>query len=85
MMDNRIEGSRHLGYLPESGPLYYEMTPASMLDFFADARGLTANKKSERIEVFATPFTLPVIRSCTSGACWAMPGRVPIEPKRRWM
>jgi ABC-2 type transport system ATP-binding protein len=51
MMENRIEGSRHLGYLPESGPLYYEMTPTAMLDFFADARGLTANKKTERIEI----------------------------------
>ncbi len=51
MMANRIEGSRHLGYLPESGPLYYEMTPAAMLDFFADARGLSAEKKAERIEV----------------------------------
>ena len=51
MMDNRIEGSRHLGYLPESGPLYYEMTPTAMLDFFAEARGLTASKKTERIEI----------------------------------
>ena len=50
MMTNRIEGSRHLGYLPESGPLYYEMTPLAMLDFFAEARGLTQSKKKERID-----------------------------------
>ena len=50
MMENRIEGSRHLGYLPENGPLYPEMTPLGMLDFFAEARGLTADKKQERIE-----------------------------------
>ena len=50
MMENRIEGSRHLGYLPENGPLYPEMTPLDMLDFFAEARGLTADKKKERIE-----------------------------------
>ena len=50
MMDNRIEGSRHLGYLPESGPLYMEMTPASMLDFFASARGMSPEYKKERIE-----------------------------------
>lgn len=49
MMENRIEGSRHLGYLPENGPLYPEMTPLGMLDFFAEARGLTADKKQERI------------------------------------
>jgi ABC-2 type transport system ATP-binding protein len=50
MMSDRIEGSRHLGYLPESGPLYYEMTPSAMLDFFAEARGLSGARKKERIE-----------------------------------
>ena len=50
MMDNRIEGSRKLGYLPESGPLYMEMTPSGMLDFFAAARGLAGAKKADRIE-----------------------------------
>jgi ABC-2 type transport system ATP-binding protein len=50
MMDDRIAGSRRLGYLPESGPLYMEMTPSGMLDFFAEARGLAGSKKQERIE-----------------------------------
>ena len=50
MMEDRIEGSRLLGYLPENGPLYPEMTPASMLDFFAEARGMTKAKKKDRIE-----------------------------------
>ncbi len=50
MMEDRIEGSRHLGYLPENGPLYPEMTPLSMLDFFAEARGMTKAKKKDRIE-----------------------------------
>ena len=50
MMDDRIEGSRHLGYLPESGPLYMEMTPSGMLDFFASARGLSGAKKRDRVE-----------------------------------
>jgi ABC-2 type transport system ATP-binding protein len=50
MMEDRIEGSRLLGYLPENGPLYPEMTPSSMLEFFADARGMTATKKKDRIE-----------------------------------
>ncbi len=39
MMTDRIEGSRHLGYLPENGPLYPDMTPYSLLEFFANARG----------------------------------------------
>ncbi len=50
MMEDRIEGSKQLGYLPESGPLYYEMTPMSMLDFFADARGLSKSVKKDRID-----------------------------------
>ena len=50
MMEDRIAGSRRLGYLPENGPLYPEMTPASMLEFFADARGMSAAQKRDRIE-----------------------------------
>ncbi|TWU26161.1 putative ABC transporter ATP-binding protein YbhF [Novipirellula galeiformis] len=50
MMEDRIEGSRRLGYLPENGPLYPEMTPFAMLSFFAEARGMTAARKKDRIE-----------------------------------
>ena len=50
MMEDRIEGSRRLGYLPENGPLYPEMTPHSMLSFFADARGMSSAQKKDRIE-----------------------------------
>lgn len=50
MMEDRIEGSRHLGYLPENGPLYPEMTPLTMLEFFADARGMSKAQKKDRIE-----------------------------------
>lgn len=50
MMEDRIEGSRRLGYLPENGPLYPEMTPHGMLDFFAEARGMTSAKKKDQIE-----------------------------------
>lgn len=50
MATHRIEGSRHLGYLPENGPLYLDMTPYSLLAFFADARGLSKLNREERIE-----------------------------------
>ncbi len=50
MFEDRIAGSRHLGYLPENGPLYPEMTPLGMLDFFAEARGMDVRRKKERIE-----------------------------------
>ncbi len=50
MLPDRIAGSRQLGYLPENGPLYPDMTPVSMLDFFAEARGMDAKRKQDRIE-----------------------------------
>jgi ABC-2 type transport system ATP-binding protein len=49
MYKDRIAGSTQLGYLPENGPLYPDMTPRGMLDFFANARGMNANRRSERI------------------------------------
>lgn len=49
MADDRLEGSRHLGYLPETGPLYPDMTPYSLLDFFAEARGMGKKLKKDRI------------------------------------
>lgn len=50
MSENRLAGSARLGYLPENGPLYPDMTPASLLDFFAEARGMPRRVKEERIE-----------------------------------
>jgi ABC-2 type transport system ATP-binding protein len=50
MAVDRVAGSARLGYLPENGPLYPDMTPRSLLRFFADARGLPSGRKRERIE-----------------------------------
>ncbi len=50
MANDRIAGSKKLGYLPENGPLYSDMTPYSLLGFFADARGMSKEQKQERIE-----------------------------------
>jgi len=49
MSTDRISGSRRLGYLPENGPLYPDMTPVGLLDFFADARGMSREQKFARI------------------------------------
>ena len=49
MSSDRLEGSKRLGYLPENGPLYPDMTPRALLDFFADARGMTGAYRRERI------------------------------------
>jgi ABC-2 type transport system ATP-binding protein len=50
MSTDRLAGSSRLGYLPENGPLYPEMTPYSLLDFFGDARGMSTEYKRQRIE-----------------------------------
>ena len=49
MATDRLAGSAVLGYLPENGPLYPDMTPRGLLEFFADARGMPAARKQERI------------------------------------
>ncbi len=47
---DRIQGSLQLGYLPENGPLYPDMTPASLLAFFAEARGMDDVRRRERMD-----------------------------------
>jgi ABC-2 type transport system ATP-binding protein len=50
MATQRLEGAKHLGYLPENGPLYPDMSPRSLLRFFGQARGLAKDKLNERID-----------------------------------
>ena len=47
---HRIEAAARIGYLPENGPLYPEMTPLELLRFFGEARGLTRVRLEARIE-----------------------------------
>jgi ABC-2 type transport system ATP-binding protein len=46
---DRIRAAERLGYLPENGPLYPEMTPLGLLRFFGKARGLEDERLRERI------------------------------------
>lgn len=50
MSKARIEGARRLGYLPENGPLYPDMTPESLLYFFAELRGVPRSQRRSRID-----------------------------------
>ncbi len=50
VQQNRLEAARHLGYLPENGPLYLEMTPLELLRFFGEARGMSPEQTADRIE-----------------------------------
>jgi ABC-2 type transport system ATP-binding protein len=65
MAVDRLAGSARLGYLPENGPLYPDMTPRSLLEFFADARGLAAQRKRQRIDA--------VVELCDLGAVIGKP------------
>src|SRR5690242_18188579 len=47
---DRIAAAEQLGYLPENGPLYPDMTPMGLLRFFGEARGMTGAKLSQRID-----------------------------------
>ena len=46
----RIRAAERLGYLPENGPLYPDMTPLGLLRFFGKARGLAGAALRARIE-----------------------------------
>jgi ABC-2 type transport system ATP-binding protein len=50
IIENRLDAARHLGYLPENGPLYLDMTPVEMLTFFGEARGLEPDYLEKRLK-----------------------------------
>jgi len=47
---DRLSAARRLGYLPENGPLYPDMTPVDLLRFMARVRGLESARTRDRIE-----------------------------------
>ena len=53
MESHRIKGSKFIGYLPENGPLYEEMTPKGALKYLGRARGLSSSKRANRMEFVA--------------------------------
>jgi ABC-2 type transport system ATP-binding protein len=44
------EAKRKIGYLPESAPLYNDMTVSGFLRFCAEARGLSGNTRNDAVE-----------------------------------
>jgi ABC-2 type transport system ATP-binding protein len=50
MSTDRLEGAERLGYLPENGPLYPDMTPRRLLHFFGAALGMSPRKVEQRLE-----------------------------------
>ncbi len=58
---HRIEAAARVGYLPENGPLYPEMTPLELLQFFGQARGIAPEHMKERIEAVVSQCHLEAV------------------------
>ena len=58
---SRIEASRHLGYLPENGPMYPDMTPIEFLTFFGEAREIGQDALRGRIDAVVGSCALELV------------------------
>ncbi|MEI6387138.1 MAG: ABC transporter ATP-binding protein, partial [Spirochaetota bacterium] len=63
--EDPIAIKRRIGYLPESAPLYTDLTPAEYLDFMADARGLEGSDRKKAID--------KAVASCSLGPVFHRP------------
>ena len=59
---HRIQAAAKVGYLPENGPLYPQMTPLELLRFFGEARGLSNSRLEERVEAVVEQCNLEAVR-----------------------
>lgn len=64
---NRIEAAKLIGYLPENGPLYFEMTPKSLLEYLGTARGMSGPYLQSRLEFVAQKCALKTVWNKTIG------------------
>jgi ABC-2 type transport system ATP-binding protein len=62
-----LEARRHVGYLPETVPLYTEMTPRGYLDFIGKIRGLDSRTRRIRIDDVAEKVRITDMMSRTIG------------------
>ena len=62
---DRLKATELLGYLPENGPLYAEMTPSSLLSYLGQARGMSPERIQERLHF--------VVEKCALKTVWSKP------------
>lgn len=62
---DRLAAAELVGYLPENGPLYPEMTPKGLLRYCGAARGMSAGWLAERLDFVAA--------KCSLGEVWGKP------------
>lgn len=58
----RLDAARLIGYLPENGPLYLEMTPQGLLEYLGEARGMPRDQLARRLDYVAS--------KCSLGDVW---------------
>ena len=63
--DDRLAAAAGLGYLPENGPLYQEMSPSAFLNYVGGARGMASADLKRRREF--------VREACSLGSVWGKP------------
>jgi ABC-2 type transport system ATP-binding protein len=69
VVTDRVKAAAKLGYLPENGPLYPEMTPRELLSFFGEARGLSGSAFRDRLDYVTNVCDLPELLDKTIGQC----------------
>jgi ABC-2 type transport system ATP-binding protein len=62
VLHDRLEAARLIGYLPENGPLYNDMTPQSLLKYMGEARGMGGAELRRRLDYVAD--------KCALGSVW---------------
>ena len=62
---DRLAAAELVGYLPENGPLYPEMTPKGLLKYCGAARGLSTGMLAERLDFVA--------EKCSLSDVWGKP------------
>ncbi len=67
METDRLSASHQLGYLPENGPLYADMTPGTYLRYCGQVRGMSGTKLKEALDRVAA--------SCRVEEVWYKPVR----------
>jgi ABC-2 type transport system ATP-binding protein len=56
--ENRLLAAELIGYLPENGPLYQEMTPSTFLKYVGNARMMDAKRLRDRLDYVAEKCSL---------------------------
>ncbi|MCC7396953.1 MAG: ABC transporter ATP-binding protein [Planctomycetes bacterium] len=69
VVQDRVRAVEKLGYLPENGPLYPEMTARELLTFFAEARGMSSGRFAERLQFVTEECDLHELLDKPIGTC----------------